>query len=84
MSKSTDWLPRTRDARLAVARSWFLKLQIQAAQWNIPGSFVQDLTAKANAADNLLAQDKSAERARRPLAHSAKRLLTPLWRQCAT
>jgi hypothetical protein len=45
-----------------MARSWLLELQTQAARWNIPASFVQDLTAKANAADDLLVQDKSAER----------------------
>jgi hypothetical protein len=62
MAKSTDWLPRTRELRLAMAKNWLSVLQNKMQGWNIPATAVQDLTAKTTVADNWLAQDLSADR----------------------
>ena len=62
MAKSTDWLPRTRELKLALAKNWLAKLQTKATGWNIPATAVQDLTAKVTNCDTLLTQDLSSDR----------------------
>jgi hypothetical protein len=62
MAKSTDWLPRTRELRVAMAKNWLSALQTKAQAWNIPATAAQDLTAKTTEAENWLEKDLSADR----------------------
>jgi hypothetical protein len=51
MAKSTDWLPRTRELRLAMAKTWISVSQNRASAWNIPYAAAQELADKT-AAEN--------------------------------
>lgn len=60
--KSTDWLPRTRELRLAMAKNWLIILQTKAQSWSIPATAVQELASKTGTCENLMALDLSSER----------------------
>jgi hypothetical protein len=64
MARKEDWLPRTKNNRLIMAKNWLFILKTKAADWGIPASAVTGLETKSNTAETWLAKYTSAERTR--------------------
>jgi hypothetical protein len=59
MSTTRDWLPRGRDAHLAMAKKWLLILNNKGPAWNVPDADIQELTSRTNLADAVLTLAKN-------------------------
>ncbi|MDR2053441.1 MAG: hypothetical protein LBP80_08510 [Treponema sp.] len=67
MSKTTDWLPGTREGQLSMAKDWTAVATPKAAAWGIPPAVLQELDSLIQAADTALAAAKN-ETTRTPVA----------------
>jgi hypothetical protein len=67
MSKTTDWLPGTREGQLAMARDWQDVAGTNASAWGIPPTVLQNFDTLISAADTALAAAKN-ETTRTPVA----------------
>jgi hypothetical protein len=67
MSKTTDWLPASRDGQLALCRSWINIAGGNASAWGIPETVIQELTRLMQEADAALTAAKN-ESTRTPVA----------------
>ena len=74
MSKTTDWLPASRTAQLALCRDWLSVLTTgsKAAAWGVPQSRVTELESAATTAETALATAET-ETTRTPVATAACR-----------
>jgi hypothetical protein len=69
MSKSVDWLPRSREAILEMADDWISVCNPKQSVWNIPGQALTDLTTRRNTAKTALETAKN-ENTRTPVANA--------------
>jgi hypothetical protein len=69
MSKSTDWLPKSREAILAMAAEWIAVCAIRKTDWNIPDQALAGLTTRRDAARAALETAKN-ETTRTPVANA--------------
>jgi hypothetical protein len=67
MSKTTDWLPGTREGQLAMARDWQSAAASQKAAWGVPDVILANLHVFANDAETALAVAQN-EATRTPVA----------------
>jgi hypothetical protein len=67
MSKSTDWLPNSRDSILAMAGDWISVCAAKLTDWNISGAALTELAALRDAAATALETAKN-ETTRTPVA----------------
>jgi hypothetical protein len=67
MSKTTDWLPGTREGQLEMARNWQGVAGDNASTWGIPPAALQNFDTLISAANNALATAKN-ETTRTPVA----------------
>ena len=67
MSKTTDWLPGTRTAQLAMAQDWKAVCTARQNDWGIPNAALTDLTALIQTAETALATAQN-ETTRTPVA----------------
>jgi hypothetical protein len=67
MSKSTDWLPNSREGILAMAGDWIAVCTTKQTGWNIPGPALTELTALKGTAAAALETAKN-EPTRTPVA----------------
>jgi hypothetical protein len=67
MSKTTDWLPGTREAQLSMARDWQSVIGTSGSAWGIPPSVMQEFDSLIQAAANTLEAAKN-ETTRTPVA----------------
>ncbi|MDR1373958.1 MAG: hypothetical protein LBJ24_03205 [Treponema sp.] len=59
MSKSTDWLPGSREGILLMARNWQDVAGTNAPAWGIPNGVITEFSAVITAADIALAAAKN-------------------------
>ena len=69
MSQKSDWLPAGRDGQLSMAKDWKNYAGPKAAEWGIPNSVIQELSALIVAAGDALAIAKN-EASRTPVANA--------------
>ena len=55
MSTSNDWLPNTRNGKLAMAETWCEFMSEKLDAWNIPSTAITKLAAAVTAAKNAIA-----------------------------
>jgi hypothetical protein len=67
MSKTTDWIPGTRDGQLAMAKDWQAVMAAKAAAWGIPASALTEFDGLVSAAETALETAKN-ETTRTPVA----------------
>jgi hypothetical protein len=64
MAKKRDWMPRTKNGRLVMAKDWLFILKTKATDWGIPASAITVLETKSVAAETWLAKYTSPDRTR--------------------
>ena len=67
MSKTTDWLPASRDGQLSMAKDWQSYAGARAAAWNIPATVMAELETSIQTAQTALDTAKN-ESTRTPVA----------------
>jgi hypothetical protein len=67
MSKSTDWLPNSRDGILAMAADWITVCMTRKTDWNIPQEAITELISRNGTAEAALETAKH-ESTRTPVA----------------
>jgi hypothetical protein len=67
MSKSSDWLPNSREGQLAMARDWQSVAGTKTAAWGIPAAVLTELGTLITAANTALTTARN-ETTRTPVA----------------